>query len=55
MEYEEAPIVEASSVVSFAIDYLWLKQRNFGLVENKSYGNGCERLYIQNNEKLFSV
>lgn len=38
MEYEEAPVVEASSVVSFAIGYL-LKQRNFGLVKNKSCEN----------------
>lgn len=33
MEYEEAPVVEASSVVSFAIDHS-LKQRN------NSYENG---------------
>lgn len=40
MEYEEAPVVEASSVVSSDIDYLWFKQRNFGLVESKSHENG---------------
>lgn len=58
MEYEEAPVVEASSVVSFAIAYLF-ETKKFWTCKNTPYENGvcvCGKVCtLKKQEKLLSV